>query len=199
MDPANLAWWESVRRAHPDAFHRRRVLEVGSGNVNGSVRHFFTECDYTGVDWRAAPDVDVICLAHDMAFEQPFDVIISASMLEHDPYWRASLDRMVDLLKPDGILMLSWGAAHNPEHNHDTAPDGLFHALPVRPVLDLLAGRGLRLERCVYAKQVAVEGSWGEACCVFVGAARVGDFVPLMTMLIAEDGVEEWPGGERPA
>src|SRR2546422_3537443 len=102
MHEWNYLWWQKAKAMHPDLFRTKRVLEVGSYNINGSVREHFTLCDYTGVDWRPGPGVDVIALAHDMNFEQPFDVVVSAQMLEHDPYWKDSIRAMVLQLKPDG-------------------------------------------------------------------------------------------------
>ena len=93
------------------------VLEVGSYNVNGSVRdHFHNFSSYTGVDFRPGPNVDEVCLAHDMDFDVKFDVVISSSMLEHDRHWRDSITNMESHLKDDVILLLSWGAANNDPH-----------------------------------------------------------------------------------
>ena len=45
----------------PGFFHNASVLEVGSLNINGSVREFFTGGDYLGLDVGAGPDVDLVC------------------------------------------------------------------------------------------------------------------------------------------
>ena len=162
MHSANIKWWTRVARLYPGLFRQRRVLEVGSRWLNGSVRDFFKGCDYTGLDWRAGPCVDVVSLAHEMAFDQPFDVIISASMLEHDPYWSKSLTAMVAHLNTHGALLLSWGSAENQPHDHASAPDGQFHPLPAGRVLQALEVLGLYVEQFVYEANIDKRGGWGE-------------------------------------
>ena len=41
---------KSVRDKFQESFNKAKVLEVGSLDINGSVRQFFTECDYLGKD-----------------------------------------------------------------------------------------------------------------------------------------------------
>lgn len=55
--PEQLEFVASVRQRFPGFFTGRRVLEVGSLDINGSVRGMFTDCDYVGVD--VAPCADV--------------------------------------------------------------------------------------------------------------------------------------------
>jgi hypothetical protein len=116
------------------------VLEVGSYVENGSLRDILMPVKtYIGVDWRAGPGVDQVCQAKDLKFEEPFTAVVSASMLEHDAEWWLSIPAMLECVNADGILILTWGAALNPPHYHETAIDGKFHALPVGRVLAQLA------------------------------------------------------------
>lgn len=48
--PAQWHYCESVRQRFPDQFRNARVLDVGSLDINGSNRPFFTNCIYTGLD-----------------------------------------------------------------------------------------------------------------------------------------------------
>ena len=85
MHPANEAWWRQVREIYPHVFSRRRVLEVGSRDVNGSVRQFFDGGEYVGVDWRPGPCVDLVLLAHEMAFARDVStevVFLSEGLIE---------------------------------------------------------------------------------------------------------------------
>ena len=62
-----------------------KVLEVGSCNVNGSVRPFFHGNSYTGLDSRPGKGVDDIGLACALPYSvSSFDVVICTEMLEHD-------------------------------------------------------------------------------------------------------------------
>jgi len=86
----------------------RKTLEVGSLNVNGSPRAYFTG-EYLGVDMRDGPGVDRVCNAHDLSVESvgSFDVIVCTEMLEHDDAPWISLQEMVDVCRPGGYLLLT--------------------------------------------------------------------------------------------
>ena len=47
---AQFEFIESIREVFPAYFDGKRVLEIGSLDINGSVRQFFHGCDYTGID-----------------------------------------------------------------------------------------------------------------------------------------------------
>jgi hypothetical protein len=67
--PQQRAFVRSIRGRFPTFFVGQRVLEVGSlemkGKNNGCVRGFFSGCDYTGLDLREGPGVDVVCPGQD--------------------------------------------------------------------------------------------------------------------------------------
>ncbi len=155
MHHANCLFWESCKKRHPQYFINTRVIEFGSYNINGSVKDYFdSPTEYVGVDWRDGPGVDLISFAHEVVYDNKFDVVISASMLEHDPYWDKSISNMLEGLSHDGILFLSWGAARNAEHEHDTACDGMFHALPAGKVLKLLGDKEIYVHEFIYEAQL---------------------------------------------
>ena len=96
-------WLGELRRQYSEAFVVDSVLECGSYNVNGSVRDLFTAREYVGLDWRPGPGVDVVSLVHEYQPGRMFDTVISTEMLEHDPHWRESVARMIELVKPGGL------------------------------------------------------------------------------------------------
>lgn len=118
---------QKVKSIYPNAFYKKNVLEVGSWNVNGSVRQFFSECDYVGIDIHEGNDVDVIIRASEFSVskERKFDVVISCEMLEHDWEWKQSLESMYDNLKSGGLLLITCAAPNRPEHgtNEHTPED----------------------------------------------------------------------------
>lgn len=60
------------------------VLDVGSRDVNGSVRPLFGG-PYTGVDMLEGRGVDLVANAHDLPYPaNAFDVALCTEMLEHD-------------------------------------------------------------------------------------------------------------------
>ena len=122
MHAAPLAFLQRIRNQHPWLFRQARVLECGSYDINGSARVLFSDCDYVGLDWRPGPGVDVVSLVHEYQPEQPFDVIVSTEMLEHDPHWQASLAAMAQMLAPGGALLLTWASPKRKRHEVDCAP-----------------------------------------------------------------------------
>jgi GT2 family glycosyltransferase len=99
-------------------------LECGSYNINGSARGQFEAGEYVGLDWRPGPGVDVVGLAHEYADEAGFDTVISTEMLEHYPFWPASLANMVRLTKPGGSLIVTCAGPRRQAHEVECAPDG---------------------------------------------------------------------------
>jgi len=155
MHKSNRKAWAYFKNKHPNYFEGDiSVLEVGSFNVNGSVREYFKSTKYIGIDWRAGPGVDQVCFAHEMNFPEKFDTVISASMLEHDPYWDKSLPAIVAQMKANGLLLLGWGAAKNSPHGNKTACDGKFHALKAGLVLDALKNLGVYIHEFRYERNV---------------------------------------------
>jgi SAM-dependent methyltransferase len=86
----------------------KNTLEVGSLDVNGSVRELFTG-NYIGVDMREGKGVDRVMNAHslDGAWNERFDVVVSTEMLEHDDMFWLSMSEMGRVLKKGGYLIIT--------------------------------------------------------------------------------------------
>lgn len=122
-----LDFFKKAKYAHPSFFFGKKVLEVGSLYVNGSVRDFFENCDYTGIDIGEGSGVDVVCKAHEYIHPEAFDVVVSTEMLEHDEYWPHSLATMYMNLKPGGLFVFTCAGPRREEHgtartNPDASP-----------------------------------------------------------------------------
>ncbi|MEO8736782.1 MAG: class I SAM-dependent methyltransferase [Edaphobacter sp.] len=101
----------------PHGFSGRKVLEIGSLDINGTVRGFFSNCDYTGLDVAAGPGVDVVCEGQKYdAPDASFDVVICCEVMEHNPYWVETFNNMIRLLKPGGLMIMSCATPWRPEH-----------------------------------------------------------------------------------
>ena len=106
-----------VQSAFPAFFRAQRVLEVGSLDLNGTARRFFSDCDYTGLDVGPGPGVDVVCGGQDYrAPDASFDVVCSFEAMEHNPYWRETFANMVRLTRPGGLVLMSCATFGRPEH-----------------------------------------------------------------------------------
>ncbi len=114
-----LAWGfvSTVKAQAPEFFTGKRVLEVGSMDINGSVRDLFTNCDYFGIDLGEGKGVDEVRHVTQLFLaDSTYDVIISTEALEHDEFWNLSLKAMYRLLKPSGVLIITCAGPDRPEH-----------------------------------------------------------------------------------
>lgn len=107
MHGSVMEWVAGIGRTHD--FAGRDVLEVGSLDVNGSVRPLFASASsYTGIDYRPGHGVDSVMNAHYVGFrDESFDVVISTEMLEHDDEFWLSVREMGRVLKSNGILIVT--------------------------------------------------------------------------------------------
>jgi SAM-dependent methyltransferase len=100
-----MTWFREKIREHE--LSEKGILEVGSQNVNGSVRELFRGA-YTGVDMEEGKGVDVVATADELPFgNDTAEVVVSTEMLEHDPYFWLSIVEMARVLQPGGLLLLT--------------------------------------------------------------------------------------------
>ena len=123
--PQQAEYFSSVRTHYGSHFENARVLEVGSLDINGSVRELFHGCDYTGVDLQPGPGVDLACPGHLLALPTGcFDTVISAECFEHNPFWRETLANMLRMARPGGLVLISCATTGRKEHGTSrTNPD----------------------------------------------------------------------------
>lgn len=114
------------------------TLEVGSLDVNGSVRDLF-DGPYVGVDARPGPGVDAVMDGHGLSFTaESFDVVVSTEMLEHDQAFWLSLAEMGRVLRPGGHLLLTTRGNGFGRHEY---PADYWRFMPdAGPLLAKLAG-----------------------------------------------------------
>lgn len=85
----------------------RNVLEIGSYNVNGTLRDLFPEQeDYLGIDIRPGPGVDEISKVDNMSGDS-YDLILCSEMLEHDKFPYHTLAHIYRVLHRNGYLILT--------------------------------------------------------------------------------------------
>ena len=117
MHPEAKAFTLFVKQQLATAFQSKRVLDVGSGDINGNNRFLFEDCEYHGNDVVAAKNVTIVCKTADLPLEEnSFDTIISTECFEHDPQYKESLQKIYSLLKPDGLLCFTCASTGRKEH-----------------------------------------------------------------------------------
>ena len=106
-----------VKQTLSDLFANKRVLDVGSGDINGNNRYLFDNCHYDGNDVIEANNVTVVSKTKDLPFvNQLFDTIISTECFEHDPEYAESFVKIHNMLKPGGLFCFTCASTDRPEH-----------------------------------------------------------------------------------
>ena len=112
-----LDFVQLAKQCFPDFFHKKKVLEIGSLDICGSVRTFFEDCDYTGIDVAEGPGVDIACQGQEYDGEDgSFDLVLSCEAMEHNPMWKETFLNMIRLTRPGGMLLMTCASFGRPEH-----------------------------------------------------------------------------------
>jgi len=119
------------QRLGPAEVRGKRVLEIGSRSVNGTVRPFIEAlgCEsYIGVDTEAGDGVDYILSAHQggTEFAGACDLILCLETLEHCENWQESLAGVMDACKVGGRVIVTTRGPDFPFH----CPPDYWRATP---------------------------------------------------------------------
>jgi len=110
-------FFQGVKEKFPKYFTDVKVLDIGSLDISGNHKHFFSHpFYYTGLDLALGPNVDVVCPGHlyDSGFK--YDVVISGECFEHDMYYVRTIQNMINLLRPGGLMVFTCASTGRPEH-----------------------------------------------------------------------------------
>lgn len=115
---------------HPGAFeyvgrfatlHAVSVIEIGSRDINGTIRAHFPAAQWTGLDLHPGPCVDVVGDALEFDTASLVDLVICCEVLEHSNRWPFLLHRASHWLKPGGRIIITCAAPGRDPHS---ASDG---------------------------------------------------------------------------
>ena len=108
-------FFEKVKRENPEVFTGVKVLEVGSLDINGTVRDFFDAIRYVGVDVAPGPGVDVVAQGENLDYpDDSFDVAVSAECFEHNPEWVLTFANMWRM--SNRFVIMTCASTGRPEH-----------------------------------------------------------------------------------
>lgn len=111
------AFLESLIAAYSSCTPSPSVLEIGSYDVNGSVRaNFRTAKRYVGVDLIAGPSVDIVCSGDQYRSSEKFDVVLSVESFEHNSAWPETFSNMLAHVGNDGIVIFTCATTGRMEH-----------------------------------------------------------------------------------
>jgi|SRR5665213_1664100 len=117
---------ERVKLQHPTFFVNKKVLDVGSLDINGNNRFLFEEGTYTGIDIGEGINVDIVSLAHEFnAPDKSFDVIISTECFEHDLHYAKSIENIVRMLSDGGMFLFTCASIGRAEHGTTRSDQGV--------------------------------------------------------------------------
>ena len=106
-----------IKSVFPEFFINKKVLDVGSGDINGNNHFLFEDCSYEGNDVYAARNVTVVSKTSALTFEdETFDTICSTECFEHDPEYKESFQKIVKMLKPGGLFFFTCASTGRAEH-----------------------------------------------------------------------------------
>ena len=98
-------------------FPAMSVLEIGSYDVNGTIRNFFEGSNYTGVDIIEGPGVDVVASGGDVGLpSNSFDLSISCECFEHNPVWVETFANMYRMTKDGCFMVVTCASTGRREH-----------------------------------------------------------------------------------
>ena len=125
-----------------------KILEVGSFDVNGSIRDVVNV--HTGIDMRSGKGVDLVCKAEDLPnhFEAGFfDAIVTTDTLEHVEHWRECLLGISKVVKPGGRWVCTMASMRKKMHNYPYdhwrfEPEQIEQVFPGSKVTDLVVSIG---------------------------------------------------------
>jgi hypothetical protein len=93
------------------------VIEIGSRDINGSVRAHFPGATWIGLDLIAGPAVDVVCDAMEYDPTQLVDMVICCEVLEHCMTWDSLIFHAAGWLKPGGKILITCGGPGRDPHS----------------------------------------------------------------------------------
>ena len=115
--PQQIAFCESAKRAFPDFFRDKFVVDIGSLDINGNNQYLFDSCLYLGVDVGLGRNVDICSKGHELNLPDcSVDVVVSTECFEHDQYYVLTINNIVRMLKPGGLFVFTCATTGRPEH-----------------------------------------------------------------------------------
>lgn len=163
------------------------VVEIGSRDVNFTVRPLFPNARYHGIDAQPGPQVDEVADGATWQPPAPVDLVVCAEVFEHTPDWRNIVANIPAMLRPGGRAVFTMAGPGRPAH-------GVNIDDPLSP------GHYANIEPAELEAAMAAAGFVGievdQAADDTRGAARTRPAVVLTSLLCASvdpQRGERWP------
>jgi SAM-dependent methyltransferase len=112
---------EISRLLSDDDIRGKSVIELGSRNVNGSIRPYIEKLNpasYIGVDFIPGRGVDLVTDVCTYIPEKSADIVISTEMLEHTEDFLSAVNTIKKSCKIGGFLIISTRSPGFPYHGY---------------------------------------------------------------------------------
>ena len=63
-------YFETVKKRFPEVFFNKKVLDIGSYDLNGTNSYLFENSTVLGLDIEEGPGVDIVCEAQNMMHQK---------------------------------------------------------------------------------------------------------------------------------
>jgi len=114
----------------------KKVLDIGSYDLNGTNEYLFEECEFTGLDIEEGPGVDIVCEAQKYdAPDESYDVIISSECFEHNPYYKETIQNAIRMLKCGGFFLFACATTGRPVHGLGSQQEEMLRNDPTWTVM----------------------------------------------------------------
>lgn len=100
------------------------MIEIGSLDINGTVRPLFDGSEYVGLDMQKGPGVDWVGDAVDFKPEKKANYVVCCETLEHAPNWRELVKKGIEWLDEDGVFLITCAGPGRKPHS---AVDGSYN------------------------------------------------------------------------
>lgn len=108
---------QKIKNNFPEYFKNKKVLDVGSLDINGNNKILFDNCEYIGIDIGEGRNVDIVSKGHEyMAPDSEYEVIISTECFEHDMFYDKTILNCLRMLKSGGMLLFTCATEGRAEH-----------------------------------------------------------------------------------
>jgi hypothetical protein len=94
------------------------VIEIGSRNINGSVRSLFPNAEWIGLDLHEGPDVDWVGDSREYQPTEKVDMVVCCESLEHAEMWYDMVRTAAGWVKPFGRMLITCAGPGRAPHSH---------------------------------------------------------------------------------
>ena len=111
--------YEFVKESVAGLARNGYVLEIGSWNVNGTVKDLFEGSVYLGIDLVRGNGVDLVIDAKDFDGKGIYDICVTTEAMEHYPHPREIVDCAYRSLKSGGVFIATAASTGRNPHGID--------------------------------------------------------------------------------